>query len=115
MKRGPWLRQDARKPASAPRKAALPKLGRKGALWAATRNRLKVRFAAAGITRCEHCGTDNNLGFAHRLKRRNITTQAELETVALICNEFHDQIEALPEAAMGAMVNLIIDARETPV
>lgn len=115
MRRASPLRQDARQRPSAPRKASIPKLGRKGKEWAATRAKLKVRFQRAGVTRCEHCGTDNGLGFAHRRKRRNITTQAELETVALLCNEFHDWLEALPEEKMGRSIDAIIAARETPV
>lgn len=46
-----------------------------------------------GITRCEVCGTDNYLSFAHRLKRRDITTDEELRTVALLCITDHERIE----------------------
>lgn len=109
------MRQDARYAPSKPRKAALTRLGKKGLAWEATRKRLKVRFEAAGITRCEACGSGFNLGFAHRFKRRNITTQTELETCALLCNSCHDAIEILPESEMGKRVDALIAARERSV
>lgn len=111
MRRASPLRAKA---PSKPRKA-LPRLGRKGKEWETTRARLKVRFAAVGITRCEMCGRDDTLGFAHRLKRRNITTLKELETVALLCAEHHDSLEIRPEHVMGAVIDGIIDSRETPI
>lgn len=115
MWRGSPLRQDARYAPPKLRKAALPRLGKKGLLWEATRKRLKVRFEAAGITRCEICGNGYALGFAHRFKRRNITTQTELETCALLCNEHHDELEILPESEMGKRVDALIAARERSV
>ncbi len=115
MRRASPLRQDAHQCPSKPRKAALPKMGRKGREWAATRARLKVRFAAAGITRCEGCGSDFALGFAHRKKRRNITTQEELEIAALLCATDHDALEILPESEMGKRIDAIIAARPIPV
>lgn len=116
MRRGSPLRQDARYAPSKPRKAALPRLGKKGLVWEATRKRLKVRFEAAGITRCEVCGSGWALGFAHRKKRANITTQEELEIVALLCNSpCHDALEILPESEMGERVDALIAARERSV
>lgn len=94
----------------------MPKLGLKGLQWAATRKKLKVRFEAAGITHCEMCGSSFALGFAHRKKRANITTQEELEIVALLCNSpCHDAIEILPESEMGKQVDAIIASRENSV
>ena len=57
--------------------------------WSKTRAKLKKRFAEMGITFCEKCGTTFNLSFAHRLKRRFITNEAELMTVALLCIPCH--------------------------
>lgn len=70
---------------------------------------------AVDATECELCGSVFALGFAHRKKRRNITTQEELETVALLCNSCHDKIEGLPESEMGKRIDAIIAARPIPV
>lgn len=92
-------------------------LGKKGLAWASTRRELKTKFEEMGITRCEarlstHCGGSNYLGFAHRYKRRFITTQEELETVALVCNYCHDKLELLPHEEMKELVDLLIEGRE---
>ncbi len=115
MRRAPLSRQQPRQGQSKPRKAGLPKLGRKGREWAATRARLKVQFEAAGIMRCEICGGRFALGFAHRKKRRNVTTQAELEIVALLCNADHTALEMLPEAEMGERIDAIIASRPVAI
>lgn len=98
--------------------------GKKTRQWNATRAKLKVRFERAGITRCEFpmevhdgmsCGSTFAMSFAHRFKRRNITTQEELETCALLCERHHSGLELLKEAEMRARITDIIAARETPV
>jgi hypothetical protein len=61
--------------------------------WENARRKLKQIFENAGITRCEVCQTDWALGFAHRKKRRHITDEKELMTVALLCNPCHERIE----------------------
>lgn len=89
--------------------------GKKTRAWEATRRNLKVRFEAAGITRCELCGGTFALSWGHRYKRRFITTQEELETVALLDQACHTRIEAMSHAEMKRIVDEIIAARETPV
>lgn len=93
----------------------LGKPGKKVKLWNATRAKLKKRFEAAGITRCEICGGTFALGFAHSRKRRNITTQQGLEECAILCQEHHSDLERLKESEMCARITAIIAARETPV
>jgi hypothetical protein len=111
----------ARSLPDAPRKPGLARtstlgIGKKGLAWAETRSRLKIRFEAWGITECEAnlagCARDDYLGFMHRMKRRKITTQEELETVALACNFCHDKIEALSPEGMFEAVTKIIEARD---
>lgn len=68
--------------------------GGKTAQWDAARAKIKRKFEAAGITRCEVCGSDQFLGFAHRKKRRFIPKDdPELFVVALLCVTHHDKIE----------------------
>jgi hypothetical protein len=93
--------------------------GKKTLAWEKTRAKLKVVFEAAGITTCEvgaeQCCVDNLLGFMHRLKRRNITTQQELETVALGCWNCHSILERMPERRMFDVITQIIADRPRPV
>ena len=84
--------------------------GRKVKEWDGARAELKKAFAAVGITRCEICGTDWALSFAHARKRRNLAP-GELYVCALICIPHHDELEVLPEAEMCARIHAIIDAR----
>lgn len=93
------------------RREVLRKIGKKARAWAKVRAQLKREFEAVGITRCEVCGTSDNLGFAHRLKRRHITTEAELRIVALLCNRDHDAIELLGEEKMRPAIEAIIERR----
>lgn len=60
--------------------------------WNKARARCKKRFEAAGITYCQECGRHDYLSFAHRVKRRFITDEAELEVVALLCMSNPDAI-----------------------
>lgn len=57
------------------------------------RAKLKKRFEAAGITRCEMCNGSFALSFAHSKKRRFIYTDDDWEEVALLCQTCHDRIE----------------------
>ena len=61
--------------------------------WNTARRKLKVQFEKMGVMRCEKCNAAYPLGFAHRLKRRFITTEAELLTAALLCHRCHERIE----------------------
>jgi hypothetical protein len=82
------------------KRKALKRRGKKTDAWAATRKLLIPRFEAAGVTQCEAqwpgCLKNNFLSFAHRMKRRFIKTQEELETVCLLCQNCHDRIEYDP-------------------
>lgn len=96
------------------------KKGKKTLAWEAARKRLKVAFKQAGITTCElnmaeKCWRDNGLGFAHTLKRRNITTEEGLLRVCLACNPCHDEIEALGQFKMAEIVGRVILTRPVPV
>lgn len=58
--------------------------------------KLKVWFENKEITRCELCGSDNWLSFAHRKKRRYYRTVEELSDpneVLLLCIPCHSKIE----------------------
>src|SRR5688572_13394179 len=78
----------------------------KVAVWNRTRAKLKKKFLEKGVTQCQMCGRANYLSFAHRLKRRKITTQEELEIVALLCTSnpdgkgCHDRLEYGPPEVM---------------
>lgn len=77
--------------------------------WAKVRAEIKAEFAEMGVTRCEVCGTDGFLGFAHRYKRRHITDDAELRVVALLCVTCHEKVEY--GGNMFEDVNAIIERR----
>lgn len=83
--------------------------------WERLRPKLKIEFARAFITRCEICGTDNMLGFAHSKKRRCIATREQQQEVILICHPDHDRIEVMHHAMMAGVVRGIIANRETRV
>jgi hypothetical protein len=86
--------------------------------WAYTRSKLKKKFAAIGITCCEMCGRHERPSFAHRLKRRYITTREELETVAVLCMDgpygkgCHTKLEHSPKEVMYDTITQIIESRE---
>lgn len=83
--------------------------------WKALLPKLKKRFEAAGITRCEICGGTFALGFAHRYKRRFISTVEELEKTALLCVKCHEEAEHSGHENMYERITSIIDNRRTPV
>jgi len=94
------------------------KPGKKTKEWASVRAKLKVRFAAVGITSCEllgilpHlCTKDNYLGFAHAAKRRKLSSD-DLYHVILICNHSHNIIEVWPAEEMKRIVDSTIHQRE---
>ena len=88
--------------------------------WNTTRAKLKKQFAAIGVTRCEMCGRGERLSFAHRLKKRFITTQQELEQVALLCMDgpygqgCHTKLEHGPKQEMFDKISEIIRERGVP-
>lgn len=59
--------------------------------------RLKALFESKNITRCEICGSDNFLSFAHRKKRIEYRKHPELlsdfNEVILACVPCHQKIE----------------------
>ena len=80
--------------------------------WSQTRRKLKLRFNALNIRACEVCGSSYNLSFAHRVKRRFITTQEELENgCALLCQTDHDRLEFGDKNVMYAEITKIIEKR----
>lgn len=97
----------------------MKKKGRRTLEWEAAKRELKPAFQRAGITTCEAqldgCWRDNGLGFAHRLKRRNITTEEELRRVALLCNACHDVLEARGESRNCEAIDALIAARKVSV
>jgi hypothetical protein len=100
-------------------KRGTKKLHTKKTPWDSVRAKLKVRFERAGITRCEICGADNFLGFAHCVKRRKLRADAEvgspehIETVVLLCNEpCHLRIERMQPEEMSTAVMALIAKRK---
>lgn len=87
-------------------------VGKKIKAWNKARREIKHEFENLNITTCEVCGTDNNLSFAHRVKRRFITDEKELKTVALLCIFHHEQIENAGHEIMFNRINEIIEKRE---
>ena len=87
------------------------KRGKKTRAWDHTRAKLKKQFFEIGVTTCEECGADNFLSFAHRLKRRFITDEAELATVALLCIPCHEKVERLGHSEMFRRITDIINRR----
>lgn len=87
------------------------KRGKKCQQWDRVRARLKQKFFELGIVRCEKCGSGFNLSFAHRLKRRFITDEAELMIVALLCVPCHQVIEHSGHESMYETINQIIESR----
>lgn len=79
--------------------------------WSNARRKLKKQFERDGITRCEKCNAAYPLGFAHRYKRRMITTEQELMTVALLCNPCHERIEHSGHEQMKAAIDEVIANR----
>lgn len=92
------------------------KPGRGTKAWTNTRARLKKKFAAMGISRCElnyaGCAFDNFLSFAHGKKRRHLEGD-ELETlVCLACVPCHAILERMGAEAMLFIVEQTIADRE---
>jgi hypothetical protein len=97
------------------RRTPLRRKGKKTLAWDSTRRKLKPLFEAASITRCEVCGTDDGLGFAHSLPRRDIKTKEDMEEVALLCFPDHGAIDDKGHEFQFDTIRYIIANRETPV
>lgn len=65
--------------------------------WTKARSLLKKLYYYKGITRCEICGTDNFLSFAHRHKREWYNSDpkllGEFNETLLLCVPCHQKIE----------------------
>lgn len=85
--------------------------GRKTKRWDAVRRQLKREFERNGITRCERCNAGYPLSFAHRYKRRLITTDEELRTCALLCIPCHEAIEFAGHEVMYQAITKLIENR----
>lgn len=106
------------KRSSLTRRTPMKRAGKKTLAWETTRRKLKVRFERAGITRCEWpegCGREWPLSFSHTKPRRDITTQAELEAVALLCTFHHHAADCHGHEHQFKTITAIIANRETPV
>jgi hypothetical protein len=87
------------------------RFGKRGAAWNRVRASLKRDFDKLGIRFCENCGSTFNLSFAHRKKRRFITTEDELKCVALLCQICHEFIEYSGHDRMFETITRIIENR----
>jgi hypothetical protein len=79
--------------------------------WASLRTTLKKEFESMGITRCEICGDNFALSFAHSRKRRFITTMALLREVALLCHICHETVEHSGHEQMFTTITSLISSR----
>lgn len=91
------------------------KRGKKSIAWDRLRAKLKIEFAAMGLTFCESCGSNWNLRFCHRLKRRFITTESELRTVALLCEKCDTELEYSGHTNLYEKITAIIDRRDEQI
>lgn len=83
--------------------------------WNRVRAQVKQQFLKMGVTRCEQCGAGYPLSFAHRYKRRFITTLEELATVALLCIPCHEKAEFAGHDKMFEIINGIIQQRNEQI
>lgn len=97
------------------RTTPMKRRGKKTLEWDKARAELKKEFMEMGVTTCEfrgrECMHNDGLTFAHRAKRRFITTPAELRRVALLCYVCHQAIEGLGHKPMFDIITFIISHR----
>lgn len=97
------------------RRGGILRAGKRTKAWETTRAKLKVEYQAKGITECElgydGCKRDDWLSFAHGRKRRHLVGDELATLTILACTPCHARIEALPEAAMLAIVQSVISER----
>ena len=93
------------------RKKGMKRVGKKTREWDSIRKELKERFEKVGLTRCELCGSDWSLGFAHR-KPRRYCDHDELYKTALLCQEHHQECDAKGHEIMFLTINTIIENRK---
>lgn len=87
-------------------------MGKRTDKWNRVRAKLKKKFEAMGITRCEVCFGTFGLAFAHAKKRRFIQTDDDWEEVALLCQPCHEKIEFAGHDKMYESVTKIIANRD---
>lgn len=79
------------------KRTRLKTIGKIGKINIDANRKLKELFADKGITRCELCGSDNYLSFAHRHKRIWYRGYPELlsdfNQVLLLCVPCHEKME----------------------
>lgn len=95
------------------------RVGKRGSEWESARRVLKSECLKRGIITCRlrlsrHCTPDNNLGFAHAVKRRKLSKLAEvgaphhIGTAVLACNTCHDLLERMsPEMMLETVMRAI--------
>lgn len=91
----------------------------KVATWTKARGELVKEFAKMGITSCEiklgRCTGNQFLGFAHTVKRRDVT---DLKRVVLACTNCHSMVEYAPyrwvKMGMEEFLEGIIKSRRYP-
>jgi hypothetical protein len=95
-------------------RSRLNRVGKKGRANAKLNRELKREFERLGITTCELgmfcCTRDDQLSFAHSLKRRHWKEGDGLIAI-LACWNCHWQIEKLGEAEMQPIVERVISER----
>lgn len=92
------------------RRTPMKRRGKRVDQWDRIRKFLKVQFERAGIVRCECCGSNFALGFAHR-KPRRYCDESELHIVALVCQSCHSVIDGSGHENMKNMVEGLIGKR----
>ena len=89
------------------RGSGLRPVGKKGRAWITARSWLKKQFNWLGLTHCmmrfQGCFYDDQLGFAHPAKRRNLK-EGELYVAVPVCNPCHSQLEIMPPEKMRELV-----------
>jgi len=86
-------------------------MGKRTDKWNRIKAKLKTKFEAMGVTRCELCFGTFGLAFAHSKKRRLITTDEDWEEVALLCQPCHEKIEFSGHDNMAEAIRAIITER----
>lgn len=61
--------------------------------WAKNRAILKREYQERDITRCENCGTDSFLSFAHKFKKNDPRCEDTFQGTLLLCVPCHQKIE----------------------
>ena len=61
--------------------------------WDKERKKLKKIYEAKDITRCENCGTDQFLSFAHRYKKNDPRCEDTFVGTLLLCVPCHHEYD----------------------